>query len=61
MNILKEFILELQTNFGPHKPVRDVEHDLDHLLLKDGQRITKYIYDCGTQALYGLWSHRTHH
>ena len=41
----KEFILELQTNFGPHDPVGDAEHQLDHLSKKDGQWINKYIVE----------------
>ena len=40
MDNFREFVLELQTNFGPHDPVRDAEHQLDHLSMKDGQRIT---------------------
>ena len=40
-----EFILELQMNFGLHYPVGDVEHQLDHLTMKDGQRITKYMVE----------------
>ena len=43
MENYKEFVLELQTNFGLHDPVGDVEHQLNHLTMKDGQRITKYI------------------
>ena len=39
----KEFILELQMNFGPHNPIRDVEHQLNHLTMKDSQCINKYI------------------
>ena len=42
MDNFREFILELQTNFGPHDPIRDAKHQLDHLSMKDGQRITKY-------------------
>ena len=45
MENYKEFILELQMNFGPHNPVRDVEHQLDHLTMKDGQHITKYVVE----------------
>jgi hypothetical protein len=45
MNNFKEFVLELQTNVGPHDPVGDAEHDLDHLSMKDGQRITKYVVE----------------
>jgi Retrotransposon gag protein len=39
----QEFILKLTTNFGPHDPVRDVEHQLDNLSMKDGAHINKYI------------------
>ena len=43
MENYKEFILEFQMNFGLHDPVRDVEHQLDHLTMTDGQHITKYV------------------
>ena len=36
MDNFREFVLELQTNFGPHDPVRDAEHQLNHLSMKDG-------------------------
>ena len=36
MENYKEFVLELQMNFGLHDPVRDVEHQLDHLTMKNG-------------------------
>ena len=42
MNDFKEFVLELQTNIGPHNPIGDMEHPLDHLSMKDGQCINKY-------------------
>ena len=45
MDNFKEFILKLQTNFRPHDPVRDAEHWLDHLSMKDSQRITKYVIE----------------
>jgi hypothetical protein len=45
MNNFKEFVLELQTNFGPHDPAGDAEHNLDHLSMKNGQRITKYVVE----------------
>ncbi|KIM53874.1 hypothetical protein SCLCIDRAFT_31550 [Scleroderma citrinum Foug A] len=32
------FIAELQSTFGPHNPVTDAEHQLDHLQIKDGHR-----------------------
>ncbi|KIJ12762.1 hypothetical protein PAXINDRAFT_14330 [Paxillus involutus ATCC 200175] len=41
MDDYREFVLELQTNFGPHDPVGDAEHQLDHLSMKDGQHINK--------------------
>ena len=41
----KEFVLELQTNFGPHDPVGDAEHQLDHLSMKDRQWINKYVVE----------------
>ena len=51
MNDFKEFVLELQTNFGPHDPVGDVEHLLDHLFMKDGQCINKYVVEFNWIAL----------
>ena len=45
MEKYKEFVLELQMNFGLHNPVGDVQHQLDHLTMKDGQRITKYMLE----------------
>ena len=64
MDNYRQFILELQTNFGPHDPVRDAEHQLDHLTMTDGQRITKYIVEFNHIASqiqgYGegaLWHH----
>ena len=64
MENYKEFVLELQTNFGPHDPVGDVEHQLDHLTMKDGQRITKYVVEFNRIVMqvwgYGegaLWHH----
>ncbi|KIN99659.1 hypothetical protein M404DRAFT_30315 [Pisolithus tinctorius Marx 270] len=35
MDSWKEFIIELQTTFGPHDPVADTESQLDHLQMKD--------------------------
>ncbi|KAG6328437.1 hypothetical protein ID866_10653 [Astraeus odoratus] len=37
MDDWKEFIIELQTTFGPHNPVADTEHELDHLQMKELQ------------------------
>ena len=47
----KEFVLELQTNFGLHDPIGDAEHQLDHLSMKDGQRINKYVVEFNRIAL----------
>ncbi|KIN98698.1 hypothetical protein M404DRAFT_31179 [Pisolithus tinctorius Marx 270] len=39
MDSWREFVLELQTTFGPHDPVADAESQLDHLHMKDSQHI----------------------
>ncbi|KAG6325940.1 hypothetical protein ID866_13149 [Astraeus odoratus] len=38
-----EFIIELQSTFGPHNPVTDAENQLDHLQMKENQWINKYM------------------
>ncbi|KIK80540.1 hypothetical protein PAXRUDRAFT_15732 [Paxillus rubicundulus Ve08.2h10] len=45
MDDYQEFALELQTNFGPDDPIGDAEQQLDHLSMKDGQHINKYIVE----------------
>ncbi|KAG6326307.1 hypothetical protein ID866_12782 [Astraeus odoratus] len=35
-NDYSEFVIELTTNFGPHDPIGDAEHQLDNLSMKDG-------------------------
>ncbi|KAG6326414.1 hypothetical protein ID866_12675, partial [Astraeus odoratus] len=35
MDDWKEFVIELQTTFGPHNPVTDAEHELDCLQMKE--------------------------
>ena len=64
MNNYRQFVLELQTNFGSHSPVGDAEHQLDHLTMMDGQQITKYIveFNCIASQIRGyeegaLWHH----
>ncbi|KAG6328884.1 hypothetical protein ID866_10205 [Astraeus odoratus] len=37
MDNWKEFIIELQTTFGPHDLVADAEHELDHLQMKENK------------------------
>jgi len=39
------FVAELQSTFGPHDPITDVEHQLEHLRMKDAHRVTRYIVD----------------
>jgi len=39
------FVAELQSTFGPHDPVADAEHQLEHLRMKDSYRVTRYIID----------------
>jgi len=39
------FVVELQSTFGPHDPVADAEHQLEHLRMKDLYRVTRYIVD----------------
>jgi len=41
----EEFIIELQTTFGPHDPVADAEHQLDHLRMKENHRANRYVVD----------------
>ncbi|KIM52647.1 hypothetical protein SCLCIDRAFT_45041, partial [Scleroderma citrinum Foug A] len=45
MDNYQQFVQELQSNFGLHNPVRDVEHQLDNLSMKDRQKINKYVVD----------------
>ncbi|KAG6330936.1 hypothetical protein ID866_8152 [Astraeus odoratus] len=40
-----EFVIKLTTNFGPHDPVGDAEHQLNNLLMKDSNCINKYIIE----------------
>jgi len=45
------FIAELQSTFGPHDPVADAEHQLEHLRMKDSYRVMRYIVDFNRLAL----------
>jgi len=38
-------MLELQMNFGPHDPSRDAKMQLEHLNMRKGQHINKYIVE----------------
>src|SRR5438445_10224322 len=43
MDSWQEFVLELQTMFGPHDLVADTENQLNHLQMKENHHINKYI------------------
>ena len=45
MDSYHQFISELKSNFGPHDPVGDAEHQLDNLSMKEGQKINKYVVE----------------
>ncbi|KAG6328341.1 hypothetical protein ID866_10748 [Astraeus odoratus] len=45
MDNWKEFIIELQSTFGPHNLVTDAKNQLDYLQMKDGQCINKYVVE----------------
>ncbi|KIM50097.1 hypothetical protein SCLCIDRAFT_34661 [Scleroderma citrinum Foug A] len=51
-----EFIIELQTTFGPHDPVADAEHQLDHLCMKDTHHINRYVVDFN-QIMSQVWGY----
>ncbi|KAG6329376.1 hypothetical protein ID866_9713 [Astraeus odoratus] len=58
-----EFIIELTTNFGPHNPVSNAEHQLDNLSMKDSSCISKYIvkFNCLTTQVHGYGEGALHH
>ncbi|KAG6326897.1 hypothetical protein ID866_12192, partial [Astraeus odoratus] len=58
-----EFIIELTTNFGPHDPVSNAEHQLDNLSMKDGSCINKYIveFNCLATQVCGYREGALHH
>ena len=43
MTSWREFVIELQTTFGPHDPVANAEHQLNHLRMKDTHRVNRYV------------------
>jgi len=45
MDSYSEFVLELRTNFGPHDPVGDAEHQLRRLSMTDSQHVNKYVVE----------------
>ncbi|KAG6326278.1 hypothetical protein ID866_12811 [Astraeus odoratus] len=40
-----EFVIKLQSTFGPHNPVTDTENQLNHLQMKENQCINKYVVE----------------
>jgi len=47
------FIAELQSTFGPHDPIANAKHQLEHLQMKDAHRVTWYIVDFNRLASRG--------
>src|SRR5438270_13384171 len=43
MDDWQEFIIELQSTFGPHNLVAIAENQLDNLYMKDNYHINKYV------------------
>jgi len=52
MDDYSKFMLELQTNFGPHDPSGDAEMQLEQLNMHKGQRINKYVVEFQRLALH---------
>jgi len=45
MDNYTQFVSELKSNFSPHDPIGDAEHQLDNLSMKEGQKINKYMVE----------------
>ena len=63
MDSYHQFVSELKSNFGPHDPVGDAEHQLDNLSMKEGQKINKYIIEFNhlTGQVCGYGDDALHH
>ncbi|KAG6328185.1 hypothetical protein ID866_10904 [Astraeus odoratus] len=63
MDDWKEFIIELQSMFSPYNLVTDVKNQLDHLQMKDGQCINKYVVEFNrlTSQVCGYGDGALHH
>ena len=48
------FVAELQKTFGPHDPVADAEHQLEHLTMRDNHLVMWYIinFNCLTSQVW---------
>ncbi|KAG6327353.1 hypothetical protein ID866_11736 [Astraeus odoratus] len=57
------FVIKLTTNFGPHDPVGNAEHQLNNLLMKDGSHINKYVvkFNHLTTQVHGYGGGALHH
>jgi hypothetical protein len=44
------FVCELVQNFGPHDPVSNAKEQIFNHIMKDGQKIRKYIIDFNRYA-----------
>ena len=56
MTSWREFVIELQTMFGPHNPIADAEHQLNHLCMKDTHRVNRYVVDFN-QIMSQVWGY----
>ncbi|KAG6326780.1 hypothetical protein ID866_12309 [Astraeus odoratus] len=58
-----EFIIELQSTFGPHNPVADTKNQLNHLQMKENQCINKYMVEFNwlTSQVRGYGNGALHH
>jgi len=63
MDNYAQFVSELKSNFGPHDPVGDAEHQLDNLSMKEGQKINKYMVEFNRLAgqVHGYGDGTLHH
>ena len=63
MDNWREFVTELQLQFGPHDPIGDAEHQLDNLRMNDTQQIVHYIIEFNRLAsqLKGYGDAALHH
>ena len=50
-----EFVRQLKVNFGSLDPVGDAEEDLDHLKMKENQKIAKYNIEFNRLAAQCKW------
>ena len=45
MDDWQEFVVKLQTTFGPHNPIADAKHHLNHLCMKGTHQVNRYVVD----------------